>query len=74
MTLTLNIDENLIQEAQSIGNHQTEQAAITEALKEYIRYHKQLHHFATLLLCKDFLDLSKERKYVFVDVAIHEQP
>lgn len=41
MTLTLNIDENLIQETQSIGNHQTEQAAITEALKEYIRYHKQ---------------------------------
>ena len=42
MATTLVIDDNLIQEAQHIGQHKTPTEVVIEALKEYIQYRKQL--------------------------------
>jgi len=37
----LAIDDKLIEEAQAVGHHKTKKAAVTAALDEYIRRHKQ---------------------------------
>lgn len=42
MATNLAIDDRLIEEARRIGKHATKKAAVSEALEEYIRRHKQL--------------------------------
>lgn len=42
MPTNLAIDDNLIEEARSLGHHKTKKAAVTAALDEYIRRHKQM--------------------------------
>ena len=39
---TLIIDDELIQEVQRVGQHQTQQEAVNEALHEYVARRKQL--------------------------------
>lgn len=41
MPTNLALDDKLIDEAQRIGRHKTKKAAVTDALKEYIRRRKQ---------------------------------
>ena len=41
MATNLAIDDSLIEEAKSVGNHKTKKAAVTVALEEYIQRHKQ---------------------------------
>jgi len=41
MSTNLAIDD-LIEEARTLGHHKTKKAAVTAALDEYIRRHKQL--------------------------------
>ena len=41
MPTNLAIDDKLIEEAQAVGHHKTKKAAVTAALDEYIRRHKQ---------------------------------
>lgn len=51
MPTNLAIDDRLIDEARRIGNHATKKEAVTVALDEYIRWHKQLKildHFGTI--------------------------
>ena len=43
MATNLAIDDKLIVIAQKLGEHKTKRAAVTEALKEYIRHKKQLN-------------------------------
>jgi Arc/MetJ family transcription regulator len=38
----LAIDDKLIEEARRRGRHKTKEEAVTAALEEYIRHHKQL--------------------------------
>ncbi|GAB1540101.1 hypothetical protein NUACC21_27700 [Scytonema sp. NUACC21] len=42
MTINLQIDEALIQEALAVGNQQTERDVVEEALREYVQRRKQL--------------------------------
>lgn len=42
MPTNLAIDDNLIEEARSVGHHRTKKAAVTDALQEYIQRRKQL--------------------------------
>ena len=42
MATNLAIDDRLIEEAKSLGNHRTKKGAVTEALQEYIQRRKQL--------------------------------
>jgi Arc/MetJ family transcription regulator len=42
MATNLALDDNLIIEAQKIGNHRTKKEAVMIALKEYIAHKKQL--------------------------------
>jgi len=42
MTINLQIDEALIQEALALGNQQTERDVVEEALREYVERRKQL--------------------------------
>lgn len=42
MATNLAIDDRLIEEARLVGKHATKKAAVSEALQEYIRRHKQL--------------------------------
>ena len=41
MPTNLAIDDRLIEEAQRLGRHRTKREAVTVALDEYIRRHKQ---------------------------------
>ena len=41
MPTNLAIDDNLIEEARSLGHHKTKKAAVTAALDEYIRRRQQ---------------------------------
>ncbi|HXX00266.1 MAG TPA: type II toxin-antitoxin system VapB family antitoxin [Candidatus Acidoferrales bacterium] len=41
MATNLAIDDKLIKEARKTGGHKTKKEAVTTALEEYIRYHKQ---------------------------------
>lgn len=41
MPTNLDIDDNLIKEAQAIGGHKSKRAAVTTALEEYVQRHKQ---------------------------------
>lgn len=42
MATNLAINDSLIEEAVKVGNHHTKKAAVTAALEEYIKHHKQL--------------------------------
>jgi hypothetical protein len=42
MATNLALDDNLILQAQKIGNHRTKKEAVTIALKEYVAHNKQL--------------------------------
>lgn len=51
MATNLAIDDQLIEEARKTGGHKTKKEAVTKALEEYIRYHKQqkiLEDFGTV--------------------------
>jgi hypothetical protein len=41
MATNLDLDDNLIEEARKLGGHKSKKAAVTAALDEYIRRHKQ---------------------------------
>jgi Arc/MetJ family transcription regulator len=41
MATNLALDDKLIQEAQRMGKHKTKKEAVTTALEEYVRRHKQ---------------------------------
>ncbi len=41
MATNLALDDKLIEEARKIGKHATKKAAVTAALQEYVRRHKQ---------------------------------
>lgn len=41
MPTNLDLDDNLIQEAQRVGAHKSKKAAVNAALEEYIKRHKQ---------------------------------
>jgi Arc/MetJ family transcription regulator len=41
MPTNLAIDDRLIEEARKIGSHKTKKEAVTKALEEYVRRHKQ---------------------------------
>ncbi|MCE3237801.1 MAG: hypothetical protein K0R24_782 [Gammaproteobacteria bacterium] len=43
MATNLAINDQLIEEAVSVGKHLTKKAAVTAALVEYIQHHKQMH-------------------------------
>jgi len=43
MSTNLALDDSLIEEARKIGQHKTKKAAVTAALKEYVKYQKQLN-------------------------------
>ena len=42
MATNLDIDDRLLNEAVKIGRHRTKKEAVNAALREYIRYRKQL--------------------------------
>ncbi len=42
MKIQLQIDDDLLQEALELGKHKSQTVLIEEALKQYIKYHKQL--------------------------------
>ncbi|MDY7093507.1 MAG: type II toxin-antitoxin system VapB family antitoxin [Acidobacteriota bacterium] len=41
MATNLDIDPQLLQEAQRVGGHRTKKATVNEALEEYIQRHRQ---------------------------------
>jgi len=41
MATNLDIDPQLLLEAQRVGGHRTKKATVTEALEEYIQRHRQ---------------------------------
>ena len=64
MATNLAIDDNLIEEARTLGKHKTKKAAVTEALQEYIQRRKQkdiLNIFNTISYEKEY-DYKKQRK------------
>lgn len=64
MPTNLAIDDNLINEAVSIGHHRTKKAAVTEALQEYIQRRKQLailNLFGTIVYHKNY-NYKKQRQ------------
>ena len=64
MATNLAIDDRLIRDAQLVGGHKTKKAAVTEALKEYIRHKKQrevVKLFGTIDYDRDY-DYKESRK------------
>ncbi|NER47794.1 MAG: type II toxin-antitoxin system VapB family antitoxin [Symploca sp. SIO1B1] len=64
MISTLQIDDNLLQEALSVSNHPTTTALVEAALREYIQRHKQLkvlELFGTIDYEEDY-DYKQQRK------------
>lgn len=45
MVTNLQIDSELLREAQQLGNFETEKDAVNQALKEFVEHHKQLEIF-----------------------------
>jgi Arc/MetJ family transcription regulator len=43
MATNLDIDDRLLNEALKIGGHRTKKETVNEALREYIRYRKQVN-------------------------------
>ena len=70
MPTNLAIDDSLIEEARRIGGHKTKKEAVTAALDQYIRWHKQqriLDHFGTIDFDPDF-DYKKMRQLDRIEV------
>jgi Arc/MetJ family transcription regulator len=42
MSTNLGLDDRLIEQARKAGKHRTKKDAVTAALKEYVRYRRQL--------------------------------
>lgn len=42
MSVTLTVENDLIEQAKQIGNHKSKKAAVREALAEYIQRRKQM--------------------------------
>jgi hypothetical protein len=64
MAIHLTIDETLVEEARTVGDHPTEVAAVIAALQEYIARHKQtqiLNLFGTIEYKPDY-DYKEQRK------------
>ena len=64
MTANLALDDKLIEEAVTLGNHKTKTAAVTTALLEYVQKHKQMeiiNHFGTVDFDPDY-DYKTQRK------------
>jgi hypothetical protein len=64
MATNLALDDKLIETARKLGGHKTKKAAVTAALDEYIRRHKQqeiIHLFGTIDFDPDY-DYKAERK------------
>jgi len=64
MATNLAIDDQLIEEARSIGQHRTKKGAVTEALQEYIQRRKQVEAikiFGTIEYDADY-DYKKQRR------------
>lgn len=64
MATNLALDDKLIAAAQKLGGHKTKKAAVTAALDEYIRRHKQreiVSLFGTVDFDPDY-DYKAERK------------
>lgn len=45
MATTLQLDEELISEAQKLGRHSSKRATVEDALREYVQRRKQLEIF-----------------------------
>ncbi len=63
MATNLAIDDKLIEEARTIGQHRTKKKAVTEALQEYIQRRKQVEAiklFGTVEYDADY-DYKKQR-------------
>jgi hypothetical protein len=64
MPTNLALDDRLIEEAQKLGRHRTKKEAVTAALDEYIRRHKQqsiLSLFGSIDYDKSY-DYKRERQ------------
>lgn len=64
MATNLALDDELIREAQKISGHRTKEAAVTEALQEYIQRRKQMeiiHVFSKIEYDSDY-DYKKQRR------------
>jgi Arc/MetJ family transcription regulator len=64
MTTKLDLDDRLIEEARLLGGHRTKKEAVTKALEEYVRRHKQkqiLASFGTVDFDPQY-DYKAERK------------
>ena len=63
MPTNLDINDRLIEEAVRVGGHRTKKAAVTDALEEYVRRHKQreiISLFGTIDYDPDY-DYKKQR-------------
>lgn len=70
MPTNLAIDDQLIEEARTIGRHKTKKEAVTAALDEYIRHRKQLRildHFGTVDFDPDY-DYKKLRQMDRIEI------
>lgn len=59
MPTNLALDDKLINEARRIGGHKTKKAAVTSALREYVRRRKQLR----ILDLVDRIEYEKDHDY-----------
>ena len=65
MAITLTLDDKLIEEARRLGAHKTKKEAITTALEEYVRHHRQqriLSNFGTVDFEPSFQYKAERRK------------
>ena len=70
MPTNLALDDTLIDEARRVGNHKTKKEAVTAALDQYIRWHKQqeiLNLFGTIDFDPDY-DYKKMRQLDRIEV------
>jgi Arc/MetJ family transcription regulator len=64
MTTNIDIDENLLEQARSLGHHRTKKSAVNEALAEYVCTRKQrrvMELFGTIEFDPDY-DYKAERR------------
>lgn len=57
MATNLAIDNKLLEEAKKVGRHRTKKGVVTEALQEYIQFHKQqlvLDLFGTIEYAEEY--------------------
>jgi hypothetical protein len=69
-TIHFKIDEELIQEARRLGQHETQEAAVTAALEAYIQHRKQLEIldlFGTIDFHEDY-DCKKNRQLDRIEI------